>query len=686
MTGIVFVIDQDVHLAKLVSSVLVPAGIDVSGYCSGHAALTAMETLSPDLLIVGERNTESDGVGWVAKLREVQHRIPVAFVASRWRDPEFYRTLKDDLSVALIAHRPLKPSVLKAQLSDLLAIDWRNEAEPEEIPITFASDANGLNSSPAYAKWRRMFIASIPQRMERLGSLLTALSLTNDRVKIIAEATIIAHNLKGTALSWGFTELGDAAARMENVLQQDTGSGAFSSSIVEDAAMLFHLLNEETRVLSADPDISDIMDEIPELAADKAHVLLVGTESLPCDELSQRAGIGVEVIQTTYEKAIEAAEKVALDAALIEVPELGQTEQCFNLARRLRDLPGYENLPMAFIVPAEAGAQMEGAARAHAGGSIVVGRPVDGPTVDMVIGRLLSLAEGGRFRVLVVDDDADMSSLVCRCLGQFGIIARSLSDPLQVMNVLNEFNPDLLLLDVMMPGMSGFEVCKKLRSGDRWRDLPIIFLTAQTDLPSRITAYEAGADDYLPKPVINVELLTRVKARLEKSRELKERSERDLLTGLLMRRPFSEQVNGMISEATRHGLEFTIALLDVDYFKQVNDSYGHDAGDLVLATVGKLLRRRFRVEDVRGRWGGEEFILAFRHENLEVMKRALTRVMDELRSIEFPCGDKSFRVSFSAGLSAFPRDEQTLQGLVQVADRRLYLAKTGGRSLILTEG
>jgi diguanylate cyclase (GGDEF)-like protein len=241
----------------------------------------------------------------------------------------------------------------------------------------------------------------------------------------------------------------------------------------------------------------------------------------------------------------------------------------------------------------------------------------------------------------------------------------------------------MLLLDVMMPGVTGFEVCRMLRQVPRWQDLPIIFLTGQTGVEARVEAFRSGGDDYLPKPVVNEELLTRVKVRLDRSRLLKERSDKDTISGLLLRRAFSEQLSGMIAEAQRQKLKFTVCLLDVDHFKKVNDTYGHLAGDRVLAGLGQLLSRRFRVDDLRGRWGGEEFILAFRREAKETMQAAVTRVLKEFRETNFRGDrDEEFNVSFSGGLASFPDDGESVYDLLQTADRRLYVAKKNGRNQI----
>jgi diguanylate cyclase (GGDEF)-like protein len=127
--------------------------------------------------------------------------------------------------------------------------------------------------------------------------------------------------------------------------------------------------------------------------------------------------------------------------------------------------------------------------------------------------------------------------------------------------------------------------------------------------------------------------------------------------------------------------------MDVDHFKKVNDHYGHMAGDRVLAYFGKLLRKRFRVEDLRGRWGGEEFILAFKHESKETMQKALNRVLEELKKVEFK-GDEgeSFYTSFSAGMVDFPTDGTNIHDLILQADKRLYIAKANGRSQIVING
>lgn len=696
----ILVLEKDKQLGNLASTILAVRGHEVVYDSSCQKAMEFVTNTPPDLIIVGEQMSDIDGLGLIAKVRDENDEIPIVFVARQWRDEDFYRMLREDLKVSLVAHRPLRTSVFSAQLFGLLGSNYDSpfsgetplldaSSAPVPLPQTGSGDMTGMPSSVEFDKLKIRFVRSIPDRLGKLGTILNTLE-SGIQNTFLDNAITIAHNLKGTSLSWGFEEMGRLAENMERMLKLCIGtSGEVQRDQFQLCLPLYTHMQEQAELIHAqysaltDTASNGDADGADENDGAVAKVLVVTDQPLPDARGQTDTGLSLDFIQTRSEDALIKASQMNLDAAIIEV-SASTRDASLVLARELRDISGYENLPLGFI--SDAGQTDDRAASTHAGSSLFLERPLEPNMVRRVTSQLIAMREGGRFRVLVVDDDEDLAALTCRCLAQFGILARFVLDPLQVMTVLSEFNPDLILLDVVMPGMSGFEVCRALRSSPRWRDVPILFLTGQTDLNSRLTAYEAGADDYLPKPVINVELLTRVKVRLERSRELKERSERDMLTGLLLRRAFSEQVNSVIAECQRYDFKFSLCLMDVDHFKKVNDTYGHTAGDDVLATFGRLLRKRFRVEDVRGRWGGEEFILAFKHEKKEVMQVALTRIMEELKQIEFHGeNDEIFHVTFSAGLASFPDEAENLQDLVKVADRRLYLAKERGRKQVIIE-
>ncbi len=166
---------------------------------------------------------------------------------------------------------------------------------------------------------------------------------------------------------------------------------------------------------------------------------------------------------------------------------------------------------------------------------------------------------------------------------------------------------------------------------------------------------------------------------------MSERIDRDALTGLLSRRAFLERLAARISEVTRHGRSLVFALLDIDHFKVVNDRHGHPTGDRVLQRIGRLLRDRFRIEDLRARWGGEEFAVVLVDEETATARKALDRVRREFGDADFEAPDgTSFQVTFSAGLAEFPTDGYDAESLLATADDRLLRAKKAGRNTIVT--
>jgi diguanylate cyclase (GGDEF)-like protein len=232
--------------------------------------------------------------------------------------------------------------------------------------------------------------------------------------------------------------------------------------------------------------------------------------------------------------------------------------------------------------------------------------------------------------------------------------------------------------------LSGIDLCKVIRSDPRWNRLPIIFLSGHTDIETIQSSFEAGADDFLSKPIVVTELSNRIRIRLEQ-RKLWSLSEIDELTGLSLRRKALQDLTRLFYLAKRQQQALSLAILDLDHFKRTNDDYGHETGDRVLRYFGQLLSQSFREEDVIGRWGGEEFVVGLYGMTKQEGVQRLEQIASYFSQNRFVGGDGSiFQMNFSGGIAQFPEDGKDLQTLYRAADAALYRAKDEGRNQIFS--
>ncbi|NOY25599.1 MAG: diguanylate cyclase, partial [Oligoflexia bacterium] len=250
---------------------------------------------------------------------------------------------------------------------------------------------------------------------------------------------------------------------------------------------------------------------------------------------------------------------------------------------------------------------------------------------------------------------------------------------------LDRHEPDLVMLDLMMPIVSGLDLCRLIRSSARWCELPLVAVTAWTDPEVRATAYRAGADDYLAKPLVEEELGARIVKRAQRASQDRDVRERDGLTDLLLRSPFLHRTEQLLAAARRRAASFCVAMVDIDHFKQVNDTHGHLVGDQVLAAVGRILRQGVRTEDFCARWGGEEFAIALVGSSTDQAQRVLHRLLDTVQAFGFNgAQNQIFHVSFSGGVACSETTPGNASTLIAQADQALYRAKAAGRQRILS--
>ena len=288
-------------------------------------------------------------------------------------------------------------------------------------------------------------------------------------------------------------------------------------------------------------------------------------------------------------------------------------------------------------------------------------------------------------RALVIDDDRTTHSLVREALvpriADEIISARLPGDGIR--SALDA-QPDLILLDVNMPGMDGFKVCQLLKENEGTRDIPILFLTVDTNVVHLARAFDCGASDYIRKPVNEIELQARVRVALRDQRlvrMLKEQARIDALTGLNNRAALDDAIAAAAAAHERTGAPASLLMVDIDHFKGINDSYGHGVGDEVLRAIGQVVRHTCRPYDTPCRFGGDEFAVVFGQVEGDDADAAANRLLAEVHKIEVAAGDGTLRFTVSAGLVTTIDCDEMFEpaDLLKAADAALYSAKAGGR-------
>lgn len=285
-------------------------------------------------------------------------------------------------------------------------------------------------------------------------------------------------------------------------------------------------------------------------------------------------------------------------------------------------------------------------------------------------------------RLLVVDDDPSMVRLLSRLLVGMARIHFATSGEDALLQI-RQNPPDLVLLDAEMPGLGGYETCRQLKADPALAHVPVIFVTAHTDTASETHALTIGAVDFIPKPLNPPVVQARVRTHLalkRQSDELRRLTATDALTGIANRRAFDEGLQLEWRRAMRSRAPLSLLMVDVDYFKRFNDTYGHPAGDACLRMVARVLAQTARrAGDLVARYGGEEFVLMLPNTPLDEAQQVLVRLQRSLSTALFNHEGKDVFVTFSAGVTLY-RPGETLEAALDRADVALYEAKHTGKN------
>ena len=429
------------------------------------------------------------------------------------------------------------------------------------------------------------------ERIDLIERAVTALIAGELDEVLRADARRAAHTLAGSVGTFGFVRASRVAVELELALTDPAPAQAPTLQ-----ALIVTVRNE----LESEMIVSSVL--LPAESTEQPRVLLVDDDRELCAWIAAEAAshdIDCETASSPMQaRAVCAEQPPAIVLLDLTFPPDGMAD-AYDLLSELSAMTP----PIPVLVLTGSDAFTDRVEVARRGGRGFLPKSLLPSEVLNAATQFLTRERLQRTRVLIVDDDPAVLAAMCAFLEQHEIQVGTLADPLRFWDTLEEVAPELLILDVDMPGVNGPELCRVVRNDPRWSQIAVIFVTIHKDPATIEGVFQAGADDYLAKPIVEAELITRVSNRLDRIRLHRMQADTDSLTGLARRAKSSEGLAQLLSLAGRFAQPVSVVMLDLDRFKQVNDTHGHAAGDAVLRGLGERLRRDFPRRRRRGTMG-----------------------------------------------------------------------------------
>lgn len=560
---------------------------------------------------------------------------------------------------------------------------------------------------------KQQFLADLPNRIASLTDAMeqltgeAALPAGSSRIRAADQVRFVAHKLAGTGATFGFPAISETGRKLE-LLLTDLGPDDLTEELISRAGSAYRAVLAEIPSSVMDPsDLGEDEGLIPvseteptapsrpthspshrAASADQKRtpqlVVLCDDPVAEMDPVNQLATFGYRVDSVDgldeLEEFIGRGERLTI--LLVDFDRLTSDMDEQNRFRRIRNNLGERSRMLSIIAFAEADDVDSRLAAIRSGcDGFFGGRPDTVSVVDR-IHSISSRAGNEPYHVLIVDDDQDQVSHHAMVLQQAGMITSVTSDPQNIFGLLADGQPDIILVDMYMPSISGIELARLIRQRENLIGIPIMFLSVEDDPRRQLTAFDAGADGFLVKPVDNNYLVTMLRLRAQRARELRYVMDRDSLTGLLNHTNLLQAIETEAARADRLDAPMCLAMIDLDRFKSVNDTYGHLTGDHVLMSLARLLRDRLRRTDVVGRYGGEEFAVVLAGTSLDQARELMDGLRQSFGALVHRSPETSFQLTFSCGIAAYHSGE-TVTSLVERADEALFAAKGGGRNRVL---
>ena len=524
----------------------------------------------------------------------------------------------------------------------------------------------------------------LPQRMQEITLLWKALISGEAKSELRQSFHRLIHSLAGSAGTFGYARISEKARILEHQIQGMVDSNQnFSTQqtiqIEQCLEQLRQVLEQELSTPSPSIDVA-LVQAVADKSQNRLLFVLENEEMIAQEIVAQLSIYGWEVRVFSDSQQIITALNTELPSAIL-VDIMLSTQDMTGTDFLVKYQPLLKQAAIPSIILSARWDWQSRLAAARAGVAAYYVKPIDFVALAERLDRLTQHQAQEAFRVLIVEDEPILAQHYAEVLSQAGMLVKTSVLLPDVLEYLEQFDPELLLLDLYMPDCSGIEMATVIRQDERFNDLPIVFLSTESGRHLQLTAMQSGADDFLHKPISNHELIAAVSLRAARFRSLRQLIRQDSMTGLLNHIAFKLQLEIEISRHQRTEQSMAVLMLDIDKFKQVNDVYGHPVGDRVIKSLAQLLSKRLRKTDIIGRYGGEEFAIVMTHTAAEEAIQVINNIREQFAKIRYSTENAEFSCTFSAGLSMFP-DYQTVATLLEASDQALYQAKTQGRNRV----